>query len=327
MTRPVIACAIMKAIALPSIFLMMVALNASGQIPPADNGQEPGSYRLSVDVNLVVLHATVRDRQGRFASDLREQDFAVYEDGVAQRIRLFQHEDVPVTVGLVVDHSGSMQPKLRDVTNAAESFVRFSNPEDQMFVVNFNETVSLGLPRTIRFSNDSVALGAAIWRAHALGETALYDATIRALERLQEGHWDKKVLLVISDGGDNASSHSLAQVTDFAGHSSAIIYTIGIFDEADGDQNPRVLRHLAETTGGEAFFPSQAGEVSGICERVAREIRNQYTIGYVPASSASAGYRRVRVGVHASGRGKLFVRTRTGYIAGGKPAIENGAAK
>jgi VWFA-related protein len=133
---------------------------------------------------------------------------------------------------------------------------------------------------------------------------------------------------VISDGGDNASHHRLAEVTNSAGRSSAIIYTIGIFDEADADRNPRVLRHLALATGGEAFFPGQAGEVVSICERIAREIRNQYTIGYVPTVAARPGaYRTIRVVARATGRGKLFVRTRTGYIAGGEAPIGNGAPK
>jgi Ca-activated chloride channel family protein len=313
---------ILRMLGLPAMLLMMPGFYAGSQTAPTGNHQDP-DYRLSVDVNLVVLHATVRDRQGGFAAGLREQNFQVYEDGVPQHIRLFQHEDIPVTVGLVVDHSGSMRPKLREVTAAARTFVRFSNPEDQMFVVNFNEIVSMGLPAITRFSNDSAALGGAIWEAPAYGETALYDALVKALARLQEGRWDKKVLLVISDGGDDASSHNLAQVTNFAGRSSAIIYTIGIFDEADADRNPRVLRHLAQATGGGAFFPGQAGEVASICERIAREIRNQYTIGYVPTTVRKGVYRTIRVVARAEGRDKLFVRTRAGYISGAAPVEQN----
>ena len=316
-----------RILGLPAILLMMPGFYAGSQTAPVGDHQDP-AYRLSVDVNLVVLHATVRDRQGGFAAGLREENFEVYENGVLQHIRVFQHEDVPVTVGLVVDHSGSMRPKLSEVTAAARSFVQFSNPEDQMFVVNFNETVSMGLPETIRFSNDSATLGGAIWRAPAFGETALYDALVKALARLQEGRRDKKVLLVISDGGDNVSSHRLAQVTDIAGRSSAIIYTIGLFDEDDLDRNLRVLRHLAEATGGEAFFPRQLGEVSSICERIAREIRNQYTIGYVPpAGTRDRGYRTVRVVARAKDRGRLFVRTRTGYITGADMTGKNGTPK
>jgi len=281
-------------------------------------GQDAGSYRISVDLDMVVLPATVRDRQGRLVSDLRKQDFEVYEDGVPQRLRLFRHEDVPVAVGLVVDHSGSMQPKLAEVTAAARAFVQSSNPEDQMFVVNFNEKVTLGLPATIRFTNSSTELEGAISKAPAAGMTALYDAVVEGFERLQEGSRDKKVLIVISDGGDNASAHSLAQVLKMADQSRAIIYTVGVFPEEDPDANPRVLRRLAQATGGEAFFPRQLSEVGAICERIARDIRNQYTIGYVSTNATRDGAQRaIRVVARAAGHSRLSVRTRASYIAGG----------
>jgi VWFA-related protein len=308
--------------------LFLLGSHAGSQESPALNSQPAESYRLSVDVNLVVLQATVRDRQGEFAADLRKQDFEVYEDGVLQRIRLFQHEDVAVTVGLVVDHSASMSPKLAEVTTAARSFVTFSNPEDEMFVVNFNDSVSMGLPYGSRFSHDATVLGGAIWRLPAFGQTKLYDAMVSALERLHEGRHDKKVLLVISDGGDNASLHNLAHVTELAGRSTAIIYTIGLFDPDDPDRNPKVLHRLAQATGGEAFLPDQLDEVVGICDRIAREIRNQYTIGYVPTAAPRGGaYRTIRVVARAAGRGKLFVRTRTGYITAGEALGKNGVPK
>jgi VWFA-related protein len=273
-----------------------------------------------VDVALVVLHATVSDRQGRFVSSLGEQDFEVYEDGVPQHIRLFMHEDIPVTVGLVVDHSTSMWPKLAEVTAAAGSFVRSSNRKDEMFVVNFNENVTLGLPGTIRFTDSSAELELAIKAAPARGQTALYDAIAKALEELQAGSRDKKALIVISDGGDNASAHSLDQVMNLAGQSSAIIYTVGLFNEGDPDQNPGVLNRLAQATGGETFFPDRLSAVVPICERIARDIRHQYIIGYVPTNAARDGtHRAIRVAARAAGHGKLFVRTRTGYIAGGEP--------
>jgi Ca-activated chloride channel homolog len=310
------------------VLLVLLGYSAGSQVSTAPQSLDPEDYRLSVDVNLVVLQATVRDRQRRFAAGLREQDFDVYDDGVLQSIRLFQHEDVAVTVGLVVDHSISMGPKLAEVTAAAKSFVQFSNPEDEMFVVNFNERVSMGLPGAIRFSNDSNVLGGAIWRFPANGETALYDAIAKALERLQEGRHDKKVLLVISDGGDNASVRNLAQVTQLAERSSAIIYTIGLFDAADADRNPKVLHRLAQATGGEAFLPDRLDEVVGICERIAREIRNQYILGYVPAAAAHHGaYRTIRVVARAPGRGRLIVRTRTGYITGGEGVGKTGLPK
>jgi VWFA-related protein len=309
-------------IALPVLLLIALVGYAGEQAPP------PESFRISVDVDLVVLHATVTDRQGGFVSDLGEQGFEVYEDGVLQRIRLFKNEDIPVTVGLVVDHSTTMRPKLAEVSAAARTFVRSSNPEDEMFVVNFNEIVSLGLPGTIRFTHSAAELESAITTAPTGGQTALYDAIAKALEELQAGSRDKKVLIVVSDGGDNASGRSLAQVMKLAGQSSAVIYTVGLFDQDDPDQNPGVLKRLAQATGGQTFLPGEIGEVVAICERIARDIRHQYTIGYVPLKVAHGNaYRAIRVLARAKGRDKLSVRTRTGYIPGGEPRLDETSAK
>jgi VWFA-related protein len=273
-----------------------------------------------------VLHATVSDRQGGVVSDLGERDFEVYEDGAPQRIQLFKNEDIPVTVGLVVDHSTSMRPKLAEVSAAAGAFVRSSNREDEMFVVNFNEIVSPGLPGAIRFTDSAAELEDAIERAPAKGMTALYDAIIKALEELQAGSRDKKALIVVSDGGDNASAHSLAQVMRLAGQSSAVVYTVGIFEEEDPERNLGALKSLARATGGEAYLPGQLSEVAPICERIARDIRHQYTIGYVPINTPRDGaYRAIRVVARATGHGAMSVRTRTGYIAGGEPRLYKGS--
>jgi VWFA-related protein len=291
------------------MFMIGLPGRASSQVPPP--------YRISVDVNLLVLHATVRDRKNVFAADLSEPDFAVYENGVRQTIRLFQHEDVPVAVGLVVDHSGSMRPKMADVIVAARTFVRLSNPEDQMFVVNFNEKVTIGLTREVLFTNRADQLESAILHAPVTGQTALYDAVAEGLVRLQASERDKKVLIVISDGGDNASEHTLAEVLKMAGQSSAMVYAIGIFDKEDPDSHPDVLRRLARSTGGESFLPGEPKEINAICEHIARDIRHQYTIGYLPAAAAQpAAFRSIRVEANAAGHGKLIVRARTGYIAG-----------
>jgi VWFA-related protein len=294
--------------------LIACAAGAGAQSPsPADESQP---FQISVNLDLVALQATVRDKKGGFASDLREQDFQVYEDGVRQTIRLFRHEDVPVTVGLVVDHSGSMKKKLPDVVAAARTFVRSSNPEDQMFVVNFNDRVSLGLPEGIPFSDRADELDAAIGKIPAEGETALYDAVAAALDRLKSGKREKKVLIVISDGGDNASLLNLATVLKTAGESNAVVYTIGIFEPDDPDKNPDVLRKLARATGGEAYFPGEFSEVERICEGIAADIRHQYTIGYVSGNTMkTAGYRAVRVVAKSAGK-DLVVRTRTSYFAG-----------
>jgi Ca-activated chloride channel family protein len=299
--------------------IFAVVLCASAQIEPT-----PASFRIAVDVDLVVLPIAVHDRQGRYVKELHQQDFEVYEDRLPQQIKLFRHEDIPVVAGLLIDHSGSMRRKLAQVTAGARTFVQFSNPQDQMFVVNFNETVSLGLPGNIPFSANANELERAIWRAPAGGETALYDAIIEALQRLQTGNHehdkpdqhDKKVLIVISDGADNASVHHLPQVLEMAEQSDAIIYTVGLFDPDDKDANPKVLSHLAKATGGEAFFPDKLSDVVEICEGIAHDIRNQYTIGYVANNPARNGaYRAVRVVARVPGQGKLVVRTRSGYIA------------
>jgi Ca-activated chloride channel family protein len=281
---------------------------------------DPGSFKISVNVNLVVLHATVRDRQGAFAPDVREQDFAVYEDGVRQSIRLFRHEDIPVTVGLAIDHSGSMRAKIPEVIAAARSFVQTSNPDDRLFVVNFNERVTLGLPDTVSFTNRADELERAISRTPAAGMTALYDAAIEGLERFQAGSRDKGALIVVSDGVDNASKHTLDELLRMAERSSVVIYAIGVFDEEDTDRNPGVLRRLARTTGGEAFFPKQLDEVVAICERIAHDIRNQYTMGYFSSNVEKPGaFRTIRV-TASGGGGKLIVRAQSGYIAANDPA-------
>jgi VWFA-related protein len=305
-------------VALAMLLFIGLVGHAKPQAPASIDGQDPQPFKIAVNVNLVVLSPTVRDRKGSFVSDLHEQDFEVYEDGVRQSIRLFKHEDIPVTVGLVVDHSGSMSHKIPDVIAAARTFARTSNQEDQMFVVNFNEKVTLGLPDAMTFTDSPEELERAISRIPATGQTALYDALAVALDRLQTGSRDKKVLIVISDGGDNASTHSLAEVLKMAGQSSALVYTIGIFEAQDPDQNPGVLRHLAQATGGEAYFPEQLDEVVPACERIARDLRHQYTIGYASSSAARPGvYRAIRVVANGTA-GKLFVRARSGYIAGGE---------
>jgi Ca-activated chloride channel family protein len=269
-------------------------------------GQEP--FQLSVNVNLVVLQATVKDRAGHFAPDLSETYFQIYEDGVRQSITLFRHEDVPVAVGLVIDHSGSMHAKLPEVVAAARSFVESSNERDQLFVVNFNDRVAVATTRDVEH---------AILGIPAIGMTKLYDAVFEAQGQLTGSTPDRKVLIVISDGGDNASGHSLAEVLKRAETASALIYTIGIFDADDPDRNPDALRRLARFTGGEAFFPAQLSDTVEICRQIAHDIRNQYTLGYISTNTVQNGaVRTIRVTAAAQGHGKLAVRTRSGYIPG-----------
>jgi Ca-activated chloride channel homolog len=300
------------------VFFVVIALTNS--VRPQELSPAPSrphdEFTIRVDVDVVVLHATAQDRENTLVSGLDKDNFQVYEDGALQPIKYFSHEDVPVTVGLVVDNSGSMGPKRRDVIAAALAFARSSNPQDQMFVVNFNERVSFGLPGNIAFTDQVGQLQVALSRVAADGETALYDAIAVALEHLKKGERDKKVLIVVSDGGDNASKHKLAEILAMVGQPDAIIYTIGIFDEEDADRNPGILKRLAKDTGGEAFLPESLKDVVPICEQIARDIRNQYTIAYVPMNRKRNGkYRVVQVKASSPERGRLSVRTRAGYFA------------
>lgn len=282
--------------------------------------REPDSYTISVSVDMVVLHATVRNSRGVLVSELGKNDFQVYEDGALQQIKYFSHEEIPVTAGLVVDNSGSMRPKRSEVIAAALAFARSSNPQDQIFTVSFNEHVSFGLPAGTPFTDDVAQLRVALSRIAPDGMTALYDAVAAAIDHLKRGNRDKKVLLVVSDGGDNASKHNLAQIMSMTGRSDAIIYAIGVFEEEDRDRNPRVLKRLATATGGEAFFPKSVTDVVPICERIAHDIRSQYTIAYVPTNQRQDGlYRGIEVKAGSPGRRRLLVRTRAGYYAPLKP--------
>jgi VWFA-related protein len=304
------------------IFLQCVAWAQVPQTAQKSSGKSSGDeYTLRLNSNLVTLSATVLDHHNALVSGLDKDDFQIYENGVLQPIKHFSHEDIPVTVGILVDNSTSMGPKRDDVIAAAMAFARSSNPQDQMFVVNFNEHVSFGLPAKILFTDNRDQLQEALSEIKTIGQTALYDGIAVGLDHLKQGNRDKKVLVLISDGGDNASKHSLAQVLSMAKQSSAIIYAIGIYDASDSDQNPGVLNRFARETGGKAYFPESSREIPSICEEIARDIRNQYTLAYVPTIAAQDGsYRAIEVKASAPGHGRLSVRTRPGYFVSSAPS-------
>ena len=294
------------------VFLLMQ--HVSGAQDSTQSPSQPGEdYRITLNANMVLLSATVVDRRNALVSGLRKDDFRLYEDGVLQPIKYFSHEDIPVTAGIVVDNSGSMGPKRSDVIASAMAFARSSNPQDQMFVVNFNERISFGLPANTPFTDQPDKLLIALSSIHTIGQTALYDGIAAALEHLKQGNREKKVLILLTDGDDNRSRHSLAQVIDMAKQSSAIIYAIGIFNGQDDAQKPGVLRRFARETGGMAFFPESSKEIASICEEIARDIRNQYTLAYVPRIGEKPGsYRTIEVKASATHHGHLSVRTRAG---------------
>ena len=297
---------------------------AAGQQPPSPSpipsANADAQTTFSVTTELVELPVSVTDASGNFVSGLTSQNFHVYEDGKPQRITLFEPEDLPVTVGLIVDHSRSMGPKLSAVTAAVSSFAHSSNPEDEMFVVDFSDRVWPEFFGGQPFTNDVKALETALATVTAQGQTALYDAVYEGLERLRLGHHEKKALIVVSDGGDNASRRTYGEVLTLARQSQAVIYAIGLVGESgQQEENPKILERLCKDTGGLAFFPGAVEMVTEISVRIAQDLRQQYTIGYAPEKKASAGaFRKVQVKVSAPGRGKMQVRTRPGYAAAGE---------
>jgi Ca-activated chloride channel family protein len=307
---------------------LALAAQTSQPAPPRTPAAEKKGreYTINVDVNLVVLHATVLDKKGRMVNDLKQDDFRVYEDGTLQKLAVFTHADIPVTLGIVIDDSGSMREKRQGVNAAALTFAKTSNPQDQVFVVNFNDVYYLDTPG--EFASNIEDLKAALDKIDSRGGTALYDAVYASLDHVKLGNRDKKVLLAITDGEDNASRYSFEELLRYAQKSDAVIYTVGLL----GSEEPgglfkthsggarhaaRILEKLAEATGGQAYFPKSLDEVGETCQQVARDIRNQYTLAYYPTNRKKDGtFRMVRVdAVHPQGHVKLVVRTRPGYYA------------
>ncbi len=286
------------------------------QVLPRSGGDS--DYKIAVNVDLVVLHATVTDGKGHLVSNLDQSNFKVYEDNIEQKLSVFKHEDIPVTMGLVIDNSGSMSTKRDRVIAAALTFVKTSNPQDEVFVVNFNDDYYLDLDKD--FTNDLGELKEALEKIDARGSTAFYDATIGSLEHLRKGHRDKKVLLVITDGADNASRYTLDKTFQFSQQSDVVIYAIGLFGEETSRERNRARRallQLTHATGGVGYFPDSVEQVESICRQIAHDIRNQYTLAYYPSNAKKDGsFRTVNViPIPPKGVGKLYVRTRTGYFA------------
>ena len=288
------------------------------QVP--QQGQPPSSSNNDVfifkkEVDEVTLHATVVDDHFRPITDLSRNDFTVFEDGKPQKITSFRNEDIPVALGIVIDNSGSMRDKRPQVNAAALNLVRSSNPQDQVFVVNFSEEYFLDQD----YTGSIPKLKDALERIESRGGTALYDAVVASADHLKKsGALEKKVLLVVTDGEDNASRESLEQaLRRIEEKNGPTIYTIGLLGDEHEKRARRALREMAEDSGGVAFFPKNLDEVEAITQQIAHDIRNQYTIQYKPTTPQSAGgYRTVKVEAQAKGYKKLQVRTRSGYYAG-----------
>jgi Ca-activated chloride channel homolog len=287
------------------------AQGGQGRGPTATN---EGIYVFTAEAREVILHATVIDERNRLVMDLTKPDFTVYENDQPQTIQLFKREDFPVAMGILVDNSGSMREKREEVNKAALNLVRSSNKDDQVFVVNFSDEPILDQD----FTADIHKLQGALEHVEARGGTALYDAIVAACDHLTESKLQRKVLFVVTDGEDDASQESIEEaVHRVQQENGPVIYAIGLLGDEKSRKAKRALETFAQRTGGIAFFPPTLTDVDEISSSVAHDIRNQYTISYVPTTPKSAGgYRTIRVEARAPGHKKLTVRTRSGYYPG-----------
>ncbi|HXE31297.1 MAG TPA: VWA domain-containing protein [Terriglobales bacterium] len=291
----------------------------------AQRVQQQAPYTFHANVGEVLLHATVLDSKNRSIEDLPQSDFSLFENGVPQHIEYFAKEDAPVSVGILVDNSGSMSDKRPEVNQAALNFVKASNPGDEVFVVNFNDEYYLDA----EFTSSIAKLQQGLQQIESRGGTALYDAVIASLDYLnQNAKNDKHVLLVVTDGDDNASRYTLEQAIRLVqAENPPLIYTIGLEDPDDTrsmkKSAERTLKALSQTTGGEAFFPKSLNQVDAITRQVAQDIRTQYTFSY-HSNQTGDGYRTIRLEVNDPKLKHLTVRTRPGYYHGPAAAANAG---
>jgi len=282
--------------------LLWAALSAGGQTPT-----------FTSKTDLVPLYATVMDKHKNSVTTLTRDNFKIYEDKILQKIKDFRREDVPVSICIVVDNSGSMREKRLRVAAAAMTFVKTSNPQDEVCIVNFNEDYYLDRD----FTSNPDDLKDALEKIDSRGGTAFYDSLIASLDHLRDsGKKAKKVLLVITDGVDNASRSTLEQTERAAHESEVVIYTIGLFSDERGrdlSRAKKALNTISDASGGVAFFPNEVREVEAIATQIAHDIRNQYVMTYVPAESEEGRFHAISVVAEARGLDKLTVRTRTGY--------------
>jgi VWFA-related protein len=288
-----------------------------GQVVPALQAQDAPPL-FSVKSELVVLNVTVRDKGHRYLDGLNKDAFTVFDNDQSQPVRFFLHEDAPVTIGLLIDNSGSMQPNRELVLAAASAFAESSNPQDDMFGLAFNEVVHATLTAAAPFTHDPGVLRGGLDREITTrGRTALYDALSRGLDYVERGSHDRKVLVVVSDGADNASVTPCEELLKKIKSSNTIVYAVALVDPVEmSAPGARQLREFAEISGGELFRPGNVKQVKDVLQRIALEIRHTYVMAYEPTDASRApGLRRVRVAVQAPDHQKVTVRMRTGFPA------------
>jgi VWFA-related protein len=296
--------------------VLTAAAAAAALAVKAQQQDAPMVFR--TDTRVVICNTTVVDKSGHLVTDLSRENFTVFENGVQQKISSFKHEDVPVSLGLIIDNSGSMRTKRAGVEAASLALVRDSNPGDEVFVVNFNDESFMDLPNRKVFTNDIREMEEALTRIDSKGGTAMRDAIRTSIDYLLENaNREKKVLVLVTDGVDNASIIKQDKLIKAAQQSGVLIYAVGLLEEedrSDAGKAKKELTELAEATGGEVYFPKDVSEVDPIAHVVAHDIRNQYTIQYTPLNNNMDGtFRQIKVNVNAPGH--LTVRTRSGYYA------------
>jgi VWFA-related protein len=300
-----------------SLAALAVHAQQQGKKPASQTPEDVGQV-FKVDTRRVVCNTTVVDKNGHLVTDLKQSNFVVSENGAQQIISEFKREDVPVSLGLVIDNSGSMRDKRAKVAAAALALVKDSNKDDEVFVVNFNDDAFLDLPHNKEFTNDISEMEEALSRIDSRGGTAMRDAIRMSIDHLRDkAHKNKKVLVVVTDGNDNSSVINLENLVKSSQQSEVLIYAVGLLSDEEKREAARAKKDLSvltEATGGECFFPKDISEVDRIAHQVAHDIKSQYTIVYSPSNSAMDGsYRKIQISVNGGGR--LQVRTRSGYYA------------
>jgi VWFA-related protein len=295
------------------ICIFGVFLAASCPLAGQESGQE-SVFKLNIDVDLVEVHVSVTDAQDRPIGNLMKENFRLFEDRSEQDIAVFKHEDLPVSLGLVIDNSRSIEPRKQRLDAAALSFVRKSNPQDETFIVHFDDEVRLEQDFTASIPD----LERTLAKVKPFGQTAIYDALILALDHMDHAKEPKKAILLVTDGIDNASKHTLSEVIDATKRAHVAIYVVGLLSFSGGQKAEDALIKIAEASGGRAFFPQDVDQAQSAMERVARDLREQYTLGYFPINANRDGsWRSVRVEVTPPAgfppKGKLHTNYRLGY--------------
>ena len=301
-------------------FVAVAILSAQQTLPSAKLPPPPqeDAAIFKTDTQLVPLHVSVIDKNGKLVTTLPQSAFKVFENNVEQPLKIFNREDVPVSMGIIIDNSGSMREKRPKVAAAALELVKASNPQDEVFIVDFNDVAYLDAP----FTNNIKKLEQVLDKIDTRGGTAMRDAISMSIDYAKaEGKKSKKVLLVITDGNDNTSNETLEQLVRKARQSEVLIYCIGLLNDEEpreGRAAKRALKALAEASGGLDYYPKSLSEVESITPQIAHEIRNQYILAYSPTNTALDGsFRAIKVVVNAPGH--LTVRTRNGYFANPTP--------